>query len=48
VTKYSDLVTHVIVTSTSEKEKNGNGPMRTVRVLRQRTMKYLQGLLGNC
>jgi hypothetical protein len=46
VTKYNDHVTHVIVTSTSEKEKNGNGPLRTVRVLRQRTMKYLQGLLG--
>ena len=45
VTKYSDTVTHVIVTSTSEQEKNGNS-LHTLRILRQRTMKYLQGLLG--
>lgn len=45
VTKYSDNVTHVIVTSTSEQEKNGN-VLCSLRILRQRTMKYLQGLLG--
>jgi hypothetical protein len=41
VTKYQDSVTHIIVTASLEKEKT-----QTLRILRQRTMKYLQGLLG--
>lgn len=41
VTKYCDEVTHVIVTSSLEKDRG-----KSFRILRQRTMKYLQGLLG--
>jgi hypothetical protein len=41
VTKFHDSVTHIIVTASLEKDKN-----QTLRILRQRTMKYLQGLLG--